>query len=376
MRIAQVTPVYPPVRGGIGAVAAEYTRGLCELGEDVTVYTPDYRGKGQQDGDVVRVKPWYAWGFAAFVPQLLWKLRRFDVIHLHHSFYGGEEVTALAAWLWRIPLVVTYHMQPKAAGWVGVIMKLHRLLVEPFVMRVAKVILVSSQEYSVDNGLANENTFSTESKFSVMPLGVDTKTFTPGISSEFRARHGISPDAKVIIFVGGLASTHYFKGVPVLLAAAARMNTDPSWHLLIVGHGNKREEFIALAATLGLATRVTFAGEVAPDELPDAYRAADLHVLPSIDRSEAFGLVTLEAMATGIPSVVSDLPGMRTLVVTGETGLLVAPGDAASLAQVLAELLQLDSRRRTMGAAARVRAVEQYDAKNLIDRLRTIYRKL
>lgn len=370
MRVAHVTPVYPPVRGGIGTAAAEYARGLSLSGIDVEVFTPDYHHGAERDAGVHRLQPWYAWGFAALVPQLIWKLRGFDVIHLHHSFYGGEEAAAFASWIWRIPLVVTYHMQPKASGWVGCIMKLHRWCVEPLVMWRAAKILVSSRDYAEANRFANAR------RMMELPFGVDTKRFAPGDGAAFRLAHGIAFEKKVMLFVGGLASSHYFKGVEVLLAAAKLMERDASWHLVLVGDGDRRQAFAQQAQEYGLADRVTFAGSVHFSDLADAYRAADVHVLPSIDRSEAFGLVTLEAMATGIPSVVSDLPGMRTLISPGETGLLAPPGDAAGLAERLQELLQQDSRRKAMGAAARERALAKYAADVVITRLIDVYKEV
>ncbi len=374
LRVAHITAVYPPICGGIGAVAEEYARGLAARGLAVEVLTPDYGGgkrkeeRGKSEG-VTQLRPLYAWGFAALVPQLLWQLRRFDVIHLHHPFYGGEEAAALASWFWRIPLVVTYHMQPKASGWVGAIMRWHRRLVEPFILRQAKIILVSSRDYANETIVSNDTLVSFETRVSEMPFGVDTTRFRPGRDDAFRAEHGVPADAMTIIFVGGLDDAHYFKGLPILLTALQHVDA----HLIVIGEGNRRLTYQAQATSLGLAARVHFAGAVSTADLPRAYRAADLHVLASIDRSEAFGLVTLEAMASGIPSVVSNLPGMRSLIVPGETGLLTPAADTKALAQRLQELLQQNGSRQAMGEAARRRAVAEYDAETLLDRLLRLY---
>ncbi|MBI1908187.1 glycosyltransferase family 4 protein [Candidatus Uhrbacteria bacterium] len=354
MVVGQVVCIYPPRRGGIGTVAAEYTRRLESRGVDVRVFEPS------------NLRPWFTWGNAAFVPSLFWKLRDVDVIHLHYPFYGGEVFAWLASIVWRKPLVVTYHMQPIARGWLGMVFRLHRLFLQPVILRRARRIFCSSREYANGNGLPNGN------RLSILPFGVDTERFHVGRDDAFRAAHGIPTDATAIIFVGGLDAAHDFKGVDVLLDACATLD-DPSWQLLVVGSGDRKAAFEAHADRLGIAARVHFAGSVPFDDLPRAYRAADIHVLPSVNRGEAFGLVTLEAAATGIPSVVSDLPGMRSLVIPGETGLHAQPGDPDRLAAALTELLQQDGRREVMGAAARTRAEREYAIDAQIDRLMKEY---
>lgn len=375
MVIIHVTPVFPPYRGGIGTVAADYARRLRERGIVVRVFTPEYRKHGnarEEHEGVTRLRPLYAWGNAALVPSLFRKLRSADVIHLHYPFYGGEIFAWLASVVWRKPLMVTYHMKAKAAGWLGMIFRLHRALIEPFILRQAKKIFFSSKEYAYESGVSIGTTVSNETRVSILPFGVDTARFHVGRDDAFRTTHGIPLDATVIIFVGGLDAAHYFKGLDVLLAACTKLRDD-SWHLLVVGSGDRRNAFEAQAVALGIAPRVHFVGSVVYEDLPRAYRAADLHVLPSIDRSEAFGIVTLEAAASGLPSVVSDLPGVRSLVVQNATGRCVRPGDTTALAEALADLLQQDGRREVMGAAARAMVEERYDAERLMDILITTY---
>ncbi len=360
MVVGQVVCIYPPNRGGIGTVAAEYTRRLEARGIEVRVFHPD------------NTPSWFRMGHAAFVPSLFWKLRTVDVIHLHYPFYGADIFAWLASVMWRKPLVVSYHMKAKAAGWLGWVFRLHRWFVEPMMLSHATKIFFSSKEYAAAHGFTSENTAPNETRISILPFGVDTARFHVGRDDAFRDAHGIPCDATVIIFVGGLDAAHYFKGVEVLLAACAKI-TDPSWRLLVVGSGERKATFEAQAATLGIATRVHFVGSVPFEELPRAYRAADIHVLPSTNRCEAFGIVTLEAGASGLPSVVSDLPGVRSLVVNGTTGVVVPPSDVHRLADALANLLQQDGRREMMGAAARAVVEKNYDAEKLIDRLIVAY---
>lgn len=368
MVIAQVTPVFPPYRGGIGTVAADYAAQLRARGLTVRVFTPDYHRKGGTD-DVTRLRPLFAWGNAAIVPTLLWKLRAAHVIHLHYPFYGGDVFAVLASLLWRKPLVVTYHMKTAAKGWLGFVFRLHRACIEPFVLRAAKRVFFATAEYATTHG------FAIGGKYAVLPFGVDTARFSVGRDDAFRAQYAIDVAATVLVFVGGLDAAHYFKGLGVLLQACGRLRSR-DWVLMIVGSGNQRAAYEAQARELGIAEHVRFVGAVPFADLPRAYRAADIHVLPSLDRSEAFGLVTIEAAATGIPSIVSDLPGMRSLVLAGETGTHVVPGDVERLAHALEDLLQQDGRREVMGAAARARAERAYDRDRLLDRLIAAYNQV
>lgn len=358
LKVAQVVAVYPPYRGGLGTVAAEYTRRLTAAGNSVTVFTPDYKSRAT-----------LKWGKAAVMFSLIWRLRHFDVIHLHYPFYGSDIFALLASFIWRTPFVVSYHMTTQAPGFLGLIFRAHRLFIEPIILARASKVLVSSVEYGRRAGLA-------ERKMMVMPFGVDTTRFTPGRDDAFRVEHHLDQSATVILFVGGLDANHYFKGLDVLLTSLSKLISDPTWQLVIVGSGELQPAFIEQSAKLGLAERVHFVGSVPFADLPRAYRAADLHVLPSINSSEAFGIVTIEAAASGLPSIVTDLPGVRSVVIPHETGLIVAPGDVDALARALRELLQPDGRRELMGAAARVRAEKEYDALSLIESLRTVYRSL
>ena len=360
MRIAHVTPVLPPYRGGIGSVADTYGEGLAQTGHDVAVFAPRSRsGERGAPRAYTRalLRPLFAYGNGAILPSLLWKLRGFDVIHLHYPFYGSAVLSVLAAKLTSTPLIVTYHMRTKADGWLGAVFTWYRKLVEPFVLRAAQVVLVSSFEYAQSVELNHPNIVE-------LPFGVDTKRFFPGEPTD---------ETLNILFVGGLDEAHYFKGVDVLLRACARLPAKRDWHLVIIGDGSLRPSFEQQAKGLFRDERVTFVGRVSDADLPMWYRRSAMHLLPAIDRSEAFGLVTLEAAASGSPSIVSNLPGVRRLVEQRQTGFVVPPGDEEALATTIEWLLRHPQEREAFGDAARKRAEMMYDHDQLINRLQEIY---
>lgn len=394
MKIAQVTPVYPPYRGGIGAVAFEYTERLRARGHDVQVFTPEYRKRteppapGSKHSDAVplekgdtssfnyvhRIKPLIKFGNAAALPSLRTELIGFDVVHLHYPFFGGAEFVAMWKAMGNTPLVTTYHMDIKAGGFVGLVDKTHGAVLRKMVLEMSDKILVSSLDYAKHSKIS-ELVARRLSHVVEMPFGIDADRFQPGAGERIRTKLNIPKNEPVMIFVGGLDRAHYFKGVPVLLKALQRIENIP-WHLIVVGSGDLKDSYEETARIHGLENQVHFVGNISAEELPEYYRAADLHVLPSIDRSEAFGIVTVEAAATGIPSVVSDLPGVRSVIEPGKTGQLVKPGDSETLAKALTEQLNDYKTQETMGRAARERAEEKYAWPKLMDRLESIYADL
>ena len=126
-------------------------------------------------------------------------------------------------------------------------------------------------------------------------------------------------------------------------------------------------------ATASLGPRAHFLGDVPDHALPAFYRAADVVALPSVDRTEAFGLVLLEALACGTPVVASRLPGVRTLVDEGRTGYLVEPGDVAELAAKLARGMRESA---ALGANARAFVCTRYGWAAIAQQLLELYRRV
>jgi rhamnosyl/mannosyltransferase len=202
----------------------------------------------------------------------------------------------------------------------------------------------------------------------VVPFGIDLDSFALRIGEvdqvrELRRRHG----ERIILFLGVL---RYYKGLDVLIRAMDRV----TGRLLIAGQGPQRAALEALTRQLGLPERITFLGGVSERERRLLLHACDVFVLPSIDRSEAFGIAQLEAMACGKPVVVSDLPtGIRLVNQDGVTGMLVPPGNPDALARALNQLLENDQLRAGLGKAARLRVEQEFTAERMIGRTLTVY---
>lgn len=346
MKVAVVVSTFPPYPGGMGNVAAAHAEALRRAGHDVTVLAP---GHG--------LLAFARFGNAAWTPQLWWRLRGFDAVELHYPFFGGAEWV----WLWKktfgrnTRLSILYHMDTVGRGALSWIFRAYRQIFLRAIFRCADAVMVTSRDYLASSQLSF---LKDDPRVRETPLGVDTHLFAPGDSRK-----------NALLFVGGLDRAHYFKGVPVLLEAFALFaHALPVVELWIVGDGDLRASYETLAAKTGFGGHMRFFGRVTDEKLAELYRQARVHVLPSVDRSEAFGLVTLAAMASGIPSVVTDLPGVRSLIEPGKTGTVVPPNDPSALADALRELLAYPERAEMMGRAARARALHTYDA-SVTDRL-------
>lgn len=161
------------------------------------------------------------------------------------------------------------------------------------------------------------------------------------------------------------------KGYGDLLRAWLRViRAVPSARLRVVGDGPLREELESRAADLGVADAVTFTG-YRPDPRPE-YRRFDVAVFPS--HREGFGLTAAQAMATGVPVVVSDLPALREVV--GEAGVTVPRGDSGALGEAIADLLESPARRSELAEAGRARIESRFGLDRTVDRYAALYRDL
>ncbi|MFH1405255.1 MAG: glycosyltransferase family 4 protein [Patescibacteria group bacterium] len=374
LKIAQVVSTYPPYRGGMGKIAFEYTNYLRERGHNVHVFTPAYKSVKDTEKHIHRIPSHLHVGNASVTPSLYNRLAGFDIVHLHYPFFGGAEpVIVRKAIKKEQGLVITYHMDAVADGAKGMMFTAHKKLLMPWIMGRADKILVSSRDYAATCALKKLDDI--QDKIEIHPFGVDLNKFHPGSEDELKTSLGIRPDMPVILFVGGLDRAHHFKGLPVLLDALKEME-QYAWHAVIVGEGEMRASFEATVKAHRLGDKITFLGPVDDEMLPKWYRASDMLCFPSTERAEAFGLVALEAAASGIPTIASDLPGVRSVVLNGETGFLVPPKHVDELRKALVLLLEQVDLRERLGLSGRKRAESEFAWEPLICKLENTYTKI
>ncbi len=405
MNVLHLSCIAPPETGGIGQAASEIVKRLRDRGVDATLAAPAKRSKTEEKDPawVTRLPSLFRIGNAASLSGLKPLMKAADVVHLHYPFFGTAEAVAQDCLWMRKPLVMTFHMDATSDGLASMVFDssilsrvvglqalrkllvaipdgFYRLAVQPAVLRAAKKIFVSSFDYADHSSLKGFRKAHPEQVIE-LPFGVDHAHFLlASRESRVASRRTLfgddsrlaTHDARIIGFVGGMDAAHAFKGLPVLLKAMTQLPENV--HALLVGDGPQRASFEKMATELGIAARCHFVGRVPSEKLADAYRAMDVFAFPSTNQAEAFGLVAVEAMSCGIPVVASNLPGVRSVVADGTTGLLVPPSDPTVLADALRRLLENDSLREGMGRAARERVVSRYDWGRHVETLMQIYR--
>jgi len=172
-----------------------------------------------------------------------------------------------------------------------------------------------------------------------------------------------------------LGRLHEEKGFDVALAAAARLSERwPDLEVILAGEGPARDDLEALAQRGRLAGRVSFPGWVAPSAVPALLASATVVPVPSIH--EGFGLVALEAALAARPVVASRVEGIPEVVVDGETGILVPPGDADALAAAIGGLIADPARARALGGRARALAIERFGVERCVDGYVEVYERI
>jgi glycosyltransferase involved in cell wall biosynthesis len=295
------------------------------------------------------------------VGQIIGVIRRERVNLVHAHLFTMNLNACVAARLARVPFIATYHG-------LGDLQGARRRLVNRVIGRLAsRVVAVSdflrgelvnacgvaaSRVVTIHNGIALDQFLS------------DNGPQRRAIREEL----GVA-DAWVVGAVGGLRAV---KGHLFLVEAVARLaESAPDACLLLVGEGPLRGQLEARAADLGIAGRVRFMGF--RDDVPRILAALDCFALPSL--SEGLSVATIEAMAAGLPVVVTASGGPSDLVRHGETGLMVPPGDASALSAAIAAIRGDPDLARRLGAAAR-RKAEAFDVRSMLQKYERLYREV
>jgi D-inositol-3-phosphate glycosyltransferase len=301
----------------------------------------------------------------------------YDVIHSHYWLSG--QVGWLARERWGVPLVHSAHTLAKVKN--ALLAEgdspepRARLIGEEQVVAEADRLVASTRAEAAQLiELYGADAARTE----VVPPGVDLERFRLGPASAARTRLGIPPDACVLLFVGRIQP---LKAPDILLRAAALLAADPELRrrlvVLVVGAPSgtglaEPESLKRLAGHLGIGELVRFLPPMPAAELADAYRAADVTVVPSYN--ESFGLVALESQACGTPVVAAAVGGLPTAVAAGVSGLLVDGHDPADYAAALEPLLHQPAYRELLAAGCRGHA-ERFSWQTTADRLLATYRE-
>lgn len=327
--------------GGVERVLHHLSREVAAWGHEVTLVcsTRGKPGVSWEEGiRIVRVARHATIMRAPLAPLARHLPREADLVHVPATYPFTGPAVLRAGSRRRKRLVLDFHFEPDPGTMLGRVAARAWRAAGPRSYDLASLVLVRSLEYGRSAPSLNA---VPESRWRVVPNGVDTDRFSP---------HGprrTDPDHYLLV-VGRLVR---YKGVGVLLHALARLRSPPP--LLIAGDGPLRPSLEILAKRLHVDAR--FLGRVPDTALPGLYRGAALTVLPSVNRQEAFGVALLESMACGTPVAASGLPGVAEVASLG--GLLAEPGSAPSLAETIERALEPGALPRGDALARRVRRI-------------------
>ena len=300
-RVLVVNKAYWPHLGGVETVARQLAEGAAVAGFDMDVLCLADRDSEEKINGVRvhRVRTSLSVGSAP----LAWKFQekygelaaKADVIHFHAPNPMGELALLLRGRGKAEKVICTYHSDPLKPKWAaGAYQRLLRLFLDR-----CDTVVATSPNYIQTSPVLKP----IEKRCTVIPLGVDVERFSKvdieAVAQCEKMVEGL-PRPRVL-FVGRLV---YYKGVDILLKALVQV---PEVSCIIVGEGPLKRDLEVLAGKLGIVPRLRFLDPLPDDLYPAIFHCANLFVLPSIERTEAFGIVGLEALAAGLPLITTEL---------------------------------------------------------------------
>lgn len=367
IKVLQVNKLYYPDIGGIERTVQHIAEGLKERVEmSVLVCQP----KGRGISEVINGVPLYrcgSFGTMFSMPISLSFLHEFrkrskgqDILQLHAPFPLADLACLLSGYEGKV--VLYWHSdvvkQKK-------LMILYRPIMKQLLKRVDAIIVGA-------DGVAKGSFYlgPYRDKCIIIPFAVNQKIEQMGRKYLEQMKPNMKKYAR-FLFVGRLV---YYKGVGILLRAFEAVENG---ELIIIGCGDMEAELKAYAMEHGMSERVHFLGKVDEKSLYCAFSECDVFVLPSIARSEAFGLVQLEAMAYGKPVINTNLPsGVPEVSIHEVTGLTVEVGNVLALSEAMNWMVNHPEERCEMGHRARERLDNNYTLDRMMDRIMELYERL
>lgn len=363
MRIVHVTPRFPPAEGGGERHAANVTSELAKLGHDVTVVTtklmselpqrlaPDLEDEEKLGGVRVQRAPIRPtglplWGYGFKIPGIVERVDRLtpDIVHLHGYGYHFADVLARERRSSRWKLVMTSHGFISGRGLFGPVKTLYdKTRGRRTVRALDGAIAISPRDREVFLGRGAR-------RCEVIPNGVEFERFADANQDPaLLARLGLAHDH----FILCTSRLERLKGQDLLIKAfSALMKEHPAVKLVLVGEGSAEGELRELANTLRVGDRAVFAGKLRDSELPSLTRSARAFALTA--RDEPFGIVLLEAMAAGVPTLATGVGGVP--YATSGAALLCGT-DVHAIEEGLERLLEDDALRKSLAERGQKQAM-------------------
>lgn len=370
LKVGLVTPRFPPDVGGLESYVGWLASALRDAADFDVVVVSTHPGKGTQretwNGvDVIRLGSAITVSNTPVHPAWPVRLRRVlreervDVVNAHAPVPGLADVVSYFSG--GAPVVLTYHAGSLVKGVGGPVdagLRAYERWVLPRVFaRCAALVAVSPVAMTHHTGRAQ-----------LISPGVDPSTFRPPSGDEQR---------RGILYVGRIETTSRWKGVSVLVDALAGLAPDrPDLELHLVGGGDGRAELERQASRMGVGDRIVWHGALDREHVAAAYRRAAVTVLPSLTEAESFGMVLVEAMASGCPVIGSEVGGIPYVVRDGVDGLLAPRGDPSALAAAIERVLDDPALATSLGDAGRQAAETRWSWDHQVERSKAVLRSV
>lgn len=378
---------YHAFTGGVPRYVKELSELQAEYGHDVCVFSC-YNGSGHSryiTVNNVKIRRFRYFEFLR-VPVSLEMCIAFlrmkekpDIVHIHHTYPIVGEIITILSKLRRIPVVTTVHNEPVLLNnsiLNRIAYMLWRNILAKISFGLADAIIVTTRDFAETSDIFRSMT----NKLYEIPIGIDLYRIDTNYSMEIGVIEGSRDrDRSYLLYVGRLVPE---KGLHVLIDALKIVKSSSikssSIMLYVVGPWERddeveyKRELDRMIEAYNLHENITFLGRISDDELHRMYGGARALIVPSLTRRDNFGIVQLEAMAHGVPVIVSDLPGLR--VVAGDAAIVVRTGSAQELAEAILRIM--DDRVREEMSRKALERIRRYDWHAIYRNIEELYRRM
>lgn len=368
LSILQLGKFYP-IKGGVEKVAYDLMMGLSSRNDhcDLLCATVSGKGRTRQMNPHAKLIECHSWGKTAatmIAPSMITTFRRiccnYDIVHVHHP----DPMAAVTLWLsgYKGKVVLHWHSDILKQR---ILLKLYRPL-QDWLLRRADLIIGTSPVYLKESPFLKH----VQDKTICLPIGVSAIVPDEAAVEKLGQRYG---GKKIVFSLGRLVP---YKGFTHFIDAARYLSND--YVVLIGGTGTLRKKLEKKIRRLGLENKVMLLGRIPKNELPAYFGASKVFCLPSVQKTEAFGIVQIEAMSCGKPVVATRIPhsGVAWVNQHGVSGLNVTPGNARELAQAIQHIADDDAVYEQYAVSAKNRYQDLFTKERMIDNSLRIYNLL